>query len=97
MPEQSVPLLTDDEIGRLLDACKGNDFDSRRDTAIIRLLLDSGLRVAELIGIKPAAISILIRTLRSSWARVGASVQPHSAIAPGRHSAATSGLERNIP
>jgi site-specific recombinase XerD len=52
VPEQPVPLLTDDEIGRLLNVCKGNDFDSRRDTAIFRLLLDSGLRVAELIGIK---------------------------------------------
>jgi site-specific recombinase XerD len=52
VPEQPVPLLTDDEIGRLLDVCKGSDFESRRDTAIIRLLLDSGLRVAELIGIK---------------------------------------------
>ena len=51
VPEQSVPLLTDDEISRLLDACKGSDFDSRRDTAIIRLLLDSGMRIAELIGI----------------------------------------------
>jgi site-specific recombinase XerD len=52
VPEQSVPLLTDEEIGRLLNVCKGNDFDARRDTAIIRLLLDSGLRVAELIGIR---------------------------------------------
>lgn len=33
------------------DVCKGNDLESRRDTAIIRLL-DSGLRVAELIGIR---------------------------------------------
>jgi site-specific recombinase XerD len=52
VPEQPVPLLTDDEIRRLLDACRGNEFESRRDTAIIRLLLDSGLRVAELIGIR---------------------------------------------
>jgi site-specific recombinase XerD len=38
VPEQPVPLLTEREIARLLDACKGNDFDSRRDTAIFRLL-----------------------------------------------------------
>src|SRR3954454_11820127 len=50
VPEQPVPLLTSEEIARLLAACKGSDFESRRDTAIIRLLLDSGLRVAELIG-----------------------------------------------
>jgi site-specific recombinase XerD len=51
VPEQPVPLLTGDEIARVLDACKGSGFDERRDTAIFRLLLDSGLRVAELIGI----------------------------------------------
>jgi site-specific recombinase XerD len=51
VPEQPVPLLTTDEITRVLDACKGSGFEERRDTAIFRLLLDSGLRVAELIGI----------------------------------------------
>src|SRR3712207_6424793 len=51
VPEQPVPLLTSDEIARVLDACKGSGFEERRDTAIFRLLLDSGLRVAELIGI----------------------------------------------
>src|SRR4051812_22204805 len=51
VPEQPVPLLTGDEIVRVLDACKGSGFEERRDTAIFRLLLDSGLRVAELIGI----------------------------------------------
>ena len=44
VPEQPVPLLTSDEIGRLLDSCKGSDFEARRDTAIFRLLLDSGPR-----------------------------------------------------
>jgi site-specific recombinase XerD len=52
VPEHPVPLLTDEEISRLLGVCRGNDFESRRDTAIFRLLLDSGLRVAELIGIR---------------------------------------------
>src|SRR3954453_23517098 len=51
VPEQPVPLLTSDEVARALDACKGSAFEERRDTAIFRLLLDSGLRVAELIGI----------------------------------------------
>lgn len=51
VPEQPVPLLTSEEIARVLDSCRGNDFEARRDTAIFRLLLDSGLRVAELIGI----------------------------------------------
>jgi len=52
VPEQPVPLLTDEDIGRVLDACRGSDFEARRDTAIIRLLLDSGIRLNELVGIR---------------------------------------------
>ncbi len=44
-------MLTDDELRRLLRACEGRDFDARRDLAIIRLLLDSGIRRAECAGL----------------------------------------------
>jgi site-specific recombinase XerD len=46
-----VPVLTDDELAALLDACKGKGFRQRRDEALIRLLLDCGLRASELTGI----------------------------------------------
>ncbi len=52
VPDKPVPLLSDGEIERLLAACKGADFSARRDTAIVRLLLDSGMRVTELVGIR---------------------------------------------
>jgi len=45
-----VPVLSDDELTRLIKACSGRDFYSRRDEAIIRVLLDCGIRVAELCG-----------------------------------------------
>jgi site-specific recombinase XerD len=51
VPEQPVPILTDDELGRLLATAKGTTFENRRDTAILRLLIDSGMRAAELVGI----------------------------------------------
>jgi site-specific recombinase XerD len=51
VPEQPVPVLDLDQLGRLLDAAKGNTFEQRRDVAIMRLLLDTGIRVAELIGL----------------------------------------------
>lgn len=51
VPEQPVDVLTDDEISRLLAACRGNTFENRRDTAILRLLDDTGMRAAELAGL----------------------------------------------
>jgi hypothetical protein len=36
VPEQPVPVLTDDDLRALLAACKGTGFAERRDTAIIR-------------------------------------------------------------
>jgi len=35
----------------VLDTCKGNDMISRRDTAIIRLLIDTGGRLGEVGGL----------------------------------------------
>lgn len=46
-----VPVLSDDELDALLKACSGKDFNDRRDEAMIRLLLDCGLRVSELCGL----------------------------------------------
>jgi site-specific recombinase XerD len=51
VPEQPVPVLDDVALIALLAACKGNTFENRRDTAIIRLFLDTGMRVGELIGL----------------------------------------------
>lgn len=49
--EKKVETLTEDQMRALLDVCKGKGFDERRDTAIISLLYDSGLRRAELLGL----------------------------------------------
>lgn len=51
IPEQPVAVLSDDDIGALLKACAGDDFAERRDMALVRLLLDTGLRRAELAGL----------------------------------------------
>lgn len=46
-----VPVFTDDELAALVGACKGKSFKDRRDEAVIRLLLDCGVRVSEVTGI----------------------------------------------
>jgi site-specific recombinase XerD len=52
VPDVPVDVLTDDQLKALLKACEGKAFEDRRDTAMIRLLIDSGMRRAELAGMK---------------------------------------------
>jgi site-specific recombinase XerD len=51
VPEKPVPVLTDEQLGALLKSCDGRSFADRRDAAIIRLFLDSGMRRAELANL----------------------------------------------
>ena len=50
--ERPVSVPTVEDLQRLLDQCSGDDFEARRDNAIVRLFADSGLRLAELTGLK---------------------------------------------
>lgn len=52
VPEQLVPVVSDDVVRALLATCAGNHFDDRRDAAIIRLFVDSGLRCSELVSLR---------------------------------------------
>lgn len=63
VPVQPVPVLSDDAIASLLRACKGTGFAEARDTAAIRLLLDTGIRRAELIGLRVDDVDRLARTI----------------------------------
>lgn len=49
--EIAVPVLSEDDLRRLLRTCEGKDFYSRRDMAMLRVLLDTGMRRRELAGI----------------------------------------------
>ncbi len=53
-----VPVLTDIELAALMKACAGKDFRDRRDEAMIRLLLDCGLRVSELCGLSVDGVDL---------------------------------------
>ncbi|HEX5879467.1 MAG TPA: tyrosine-type recombinase/integrase [Actinomycetota bacterium] len=50
LPEQPVGVVRPEHLARLLKTCEGRDFTSRRDTAIILLLVDTGMRRAECVG-----------------------------------------------
>lgn len=56
VPEQPVPILTDEELRRLLDAATGTNFEARRDTAILRVLIDTGCRLSEVAGLSLADV-----------------------------------------
>lgn len=60
-PEASlkpVPVLRDEELTALLRTCGSRSFADRRDEAMIRLLLDCGVRVSELCGLRVTDVDL---------------------------------------
>lgn len=51
VPEEPVPVVPEEDLRRILATCNSNGFDDVRDNAIIRLLYDSGGRLAEVINL----------------------------------------------
>ena len=58
VPEVPVPVPAEEQLKALLKACAGNDFLDRRDAAILTLLMDCGLRRAELAALKVADVDL---------------------------------------
>ena len=52
VPEQPVPVLSSNQLRALLATCEGKDFADRRDQAVLRLFIDTGMRLAELTGLR---------------------------------------------
>jgi site-specific recombinase XerD len=52
VPDAPVPVLSEEQLRKLLAACEGKAFDDRRDMAVIRLFLDSGMRLSELANLR---------------------------------------------
>src|SRR6266566_3722280 len=46
--KQAKPFFEDEEFAALLKTCEGASFQDRRDTAIMRILIDTGMRVSAL-------------------------------------------------
>jgi integrase/recombinase XerC len=52
VPDVRIEMVTRDTLKALLADCAGTDLVSRRDTAIISLLADTGMRLSELSGLR---------------------------------------------
>lgn len=52
VPVEPPEVLRDDDFRALLKACSGADFADRRDSAVLRLFLDTGMRRGELAGLR---------------------------------------------
>ena len=70
---------------KLLAACSGDDFDAVRDTAIIRLFIDSGLRLSELSGLTIQDVDriqaqVTVRGKGSKWRQVDYSPRTGKAL-----------------
>ncbi len=66
VPDKPIPVITDDEVRAMIEACAGRDLMSRRDTAILRLFFDTGARLSEiaLLGVDDVDLDLdVIRVL----------------------------------
>ena len=54
VPEALVPVVGEDDLKKLVGACEGKHFDDRRDMAMIRVLIATGMRAGELTGMRVA-------------------------------------------
>lgn len=52
VPKKVKPSFTDAELTALLAACSGQSMEDRRDTAIMRVLMDTGMRVSGVAGLR---------------------------------------------
>lgn len=53
LPETPPPVLREPELRALLAACqRDHDFNGRRDEAIVRVFIDTGVRRGELVGLR---------------------------------------------
>jgi site-specific recombinase XerD len=91
-PKRDVPVtqsLTDDQVAALVRTCNGKDFGSRRDEAIIRLMLECGLRAGELVALEVGDIDLSrgIATVRRGKGGRGRIVPfgPHTARSLDRY------------
>ena len=64
VPDAPVPVVSIDDFRQLLKAASGRDLSDRRDTAILLLLFDTGIRRGELVGMAVDDLDLRERVAR---------------------------------
>jgi site-specific recombinase XerC len=88
VPDQPVDVLTEDDLRALLRTCSTRSFEDVRDAAVIRLLVDSGMRRAELLALRVDDLD-LDQDVAVAPARAAARGPVRSGIRPARRSIGT--------
>jgi len=63
VPEVPVPVVGDDILRKLLKAADGKGFEQRRDTALLRVLIDCGVRLAEVTNLRTEDVDLDLEVL----------------------------------
>ena len=58
VPEQPVPVVSDAELHKLLRTCQGSHFCDVRDAALLRVMIETGVRLSEVAGLRAGDIDI---------------------------------------
>jgi integrase/recombinase XerD len=58
LDQKVINPLTDDQLKRLIETCQGKTFRDRRDEAIVRLMLETGLRASEVVGLQVSDVDL---------------------------------------
>lgn len=61
VPDKPVPIVSDDQFRKLLKNADGREFVGRRDSAILLVLYDTGIRRGELAGLRLEDVDLKTR------------------------------------
>lgn len=89
LDDKAVPDLSEDEVHRMIKACKGAEFRDKRDLAILLLFTETGARASELVALDVADVDLatctaLIRRGKGAKGR-SARFSPATAAAVDRY------------
>ncbi len=90
VPEVPVPVVSDNELRKLLKACEGPTFEDRRDVAMLRTFVKSGRGLGEVAGLSKVHPHQFRHPAAHTWLAAGGSevsamrnfrlAQPHDEV-----------------